>query len=60
MTPEAVHYSKASAMHSARAKVLMEAHAKHPERFVKKLPEAPKSPTAVWINKPIENEEVSH
>ena len=30
------------------------AYAAHPERFVRKHPEPPKLPTAVWINPPKE------
>jgi len=56
MTPEAVHYGDAPAIHSARAKVLIAAHAEHPERFVNKIPTPPALPTAVWINKPAEEE----
>ena len=35
------------------------AYAAHPERFVRKPPAPPRVPTAVWINKPEEREEVS-
>jgi putative transposase len=37
-----------------RADVLDAAYAAHPERFVRKPPEPPALPTAVWINEPKE------
>jgi putative transposase len=59
MTPEAVHYGRAPELRERRAKVLAAAYAAHPERFVRKPPAPPEVPTAVWINKPEEREEVS-
>jgi putative transposase len=35
--------------------VLDAAHAQHPERFVRKPPEPPALPGAVWINEPEED-----
>lgn len=63
MTPEQVHYGRAEKVTSARQKVLEEAYALHPERFVGKRPEAPKLPEEVWINEPKKdgsNNEVAH
>jgi transposase InsO family protein len=52
MTPAAVHYGHAPALHTARQGVLDIAYRTHPERFVHRAPVPPKLPTAVWINKP--------
>jgi putative transposase len=59
MTPEAVHYWRAPELTERRAEVLAAAYAAHPERFVRKPPAPPRVPTAVWINKPEDREEVS-
>jgi len=56
MTPEMVHYGLAEEVWKARQEVLLKAYAAHPERFVKKVPEPPRLPEAVWINQPIEAE----
>jgi putative transposase len=52
LTPETVHYGRAKRAISARQAVLDEAHARHPERFIRKPPKAPELPEAVWINPP--------
>jgi putative transposase len=52
LTPEMVHYGRASQVIEARQRVLDGAHALHPERFVRKPPTAPPLPEAVWINRP--------
>jgi putative transposase len=54
LTPADVHYGRAEAITSARAVVLDSAYAAHPERFVRKPPQPPCLPEAVWINKPID------
>jgi len=54
-TPADVHYGRAEAVRAKRAEVLTSAYAMHPERFVRKLPEPPPLPTAVWINEPKED-----
>lgn len=51
-TPEAVHYGLAAERNEHRARVLLEAQAARPERFVRKPPEPPALPQAVWINPP--------
>jgi putative transposase len=51
-TPEAVHYGLAAERNEHRARILLEAQAARPERFVRKLPEPPALPQAVWINPP--------
>ena len=53
MTPDQVHYGQADAVHEARQEVLNLAYAANPERFVKKSPNPPNKPTAVWINPPV-------
>ncbi|RIK04453.1 MAG: hypothetical protein DCC49_13385 [Acidobacteria bacterium] len=54
MTPEQVHYGRAGIVYERSAKVLAEAYAAHPERFVKGQPEPAALPDAVWINRPQE------
>jgi putative transposase len=51
-TPADVHYGRAQLVRQQRAVVLNAAYAEHPERFVRKPPEPPALPTAVWINEP--------
>jgi putative transposase len=53
-TPADVHYGRAEAVRDKRAIVLNDAYAIHPERFVRKPPQPPALPTAVWINQPEE------
>ncbi len=52
LTPAMVHYGKADVVIEQRQRVLKEAFEKHPERFVKGLPQHKQIPEAVWINKP--------
>ncbi len=52
MTPNQVHYGQADQIYAARQTILDSAFAKHPERFVKKPPQPPPKPIAVWINQP--------
>ena len=54
LTPAAVHDGRAATMRNARQQVLSAAYAAHPERFVRKRPQAPILPHAVWINPPKE------
>jgi len=54
MTPATVHYGQAAELTLKRQAVLMAAYEKYPERFVQGQPVAPKLPTAVWINPPLE------
>ena len=54
MTPAAVHDGRASTVRDARQRVLSAAYAAHPERFVRKPPQPPVLPHAVWINPPKE------
>ena len=52
LTPETVHYGLAEEVGRNRDVTLHEAYRLHPERFVRKVPESPKLPEAVWINPP--------
>jgi putative transposase len=52
MTPAAVHYGRAGALHDERARVLAAAFSANPERFVRGVPVPPAIPTAAWINRP--------
>jgi putative transposase len=54
-TPADVHYGRAELVRAQRADVLSAAYADHPERFVRKPPEPPALPMAVWINQPKED-----
>jgi putative transposase len=54
-TPADVHYGRAAAIRQQRAVILDAAYTAHPERFVRKHPEPPRLPTAVWINEPKED-----
>jgi putative transposase len=54
LTPADVHYGRAEQITLARGVVLDTAYAAHPERFVRKPPQPPRLPEAVWINKPID------
>lgn len=52
--PIDVHHGQADMVCAARAEILTAAHARHPERFVRRHPEPPTLPTTAWINKPAE------
>jgi len=52
LTPEMVHYGLAHEVSQARQETLRQAYRQHPERFVRKPPEPPRLPEAVWINPP--------
>ncbi len=52
LTPHDVHYGLADSRLEARAAVLMQAFADHPERFPRGLPQPSQLPQEVWINKP--------
>lgn len=54
--PIDVHYGRAETVREARADVLTDAYTRNPERFVRKHPQPPALPTAVWINKPDETD----
>jgi putative transposase len=52
LTPEDVHYGRAAAILAERQRVLDQAYAKKPERFVRARPRPLQLPDAVWINPP--------
>jgi len=52
MTPEAVHFGQAEKLIQYRHQTLQQAYQRHPERFVKGLPQPLAPPATVWINKP--------
>ena len=52
MTPSALHFGHATALNASRQRVLLSAHAKHPERFVRGIPKTISLPESVWINEP--------
>ena len=52
LTPHEVHYGLAADVIDNRQRVLTAACELHPERFVRKPPQHPKLPEAVWINPP--------
>jgi len=61
LTPEDVHYGRASKIIEGRTDVLRAAYEKHPERFKGKMPKPASLPDAVWINKPLpESDGVIH
>ncbi|WP_152989896.1 integrase core domain-containing protein, partial [Frankia sp. ACN1ag] len=57
LTPTAVHHGQAAAVHQARAAVLDNAYATHPERFVRRPPTPPALPQPAWINRPPDPED---
>lgn len=52
MTPHAVHYGSATALHQQRARTLDAAYLANPLRFKGIAPQPPALPTAAWINPP--------
>ena len=54
--PIDVHYGQAGQVLHERARVLTQAHIRHPERFVNKHPQPVALPAQAWINKPATDE----
>lgn len=52
LTPDQVHYGQADAVQAVRQQALNIAFHNTPDRFVRKVPQPPTLPTAVWINPP--------
>jgi putative transposase len=57
LSPADVHEGRAQAILQKRQQVLADAHAVHPERFVRGAPNVRQLPTASYINRPIIDEE---
>lgn len=57
LTPATVHYGQAAQLIAKRQAVLDAAFEIHPERFVRRAPQHPSLPEAVWINPPSSNKE---
>jgi putative transposase len=55
-TPSDVHYGRVQEVHQRRQAALDAAYQRHPNRFVRKPPEAALPPQAVWINPPNSSE----
>ena len=53
MTPDTVHHGLAPQIVAARQDTLLNAYARHPERFVRQPPRPPRLPEAAWINPPV-------
>ncbi len=51
-TPASVHHGTATEIRAQRQVTLDAAYAAHPHRFGNRRPQAPKLPTAAWINQP--------
>ena len=56
LKPSDVHHGRATEVLARRHEVSMAAYRRHPERFVKGPPALPTLPTAVWINRPEEQD----
>lgn len=52
MTPAAVHFGRAAALHAQRTQVLAAAYRAHPSRFKGRIPMPPELPEIVGINLP--------
>jgi putative transposase len=59
LTPATVHYRQTAPLIQQRQAVLDRAYQKHPERFVRRPPQHPSLPDAVWINPPASNKKNS-
>jgi putative transposase len=60
VTPFEVHHGLAQEVYQRRQQILRAAYRSHPERFVRKTPEPPPLPEAVWINPPAPSTDQSH
>lgn len=54
-TPSDVHHGHAATVSDTRVAIIATAYDTHTERFVRKPPEPPLLPAAVWINRPRRN-----
>ena len=53
LTPDDVHHGRAPVVLAQRQRILEDAWAAHPERFVRGMPKIKPLPETVWINPPI-------
>ena len=60
LTPAMVHYNQIALILEQRQTVLDAAYRVHPERFVRQAPKPAAVPTEVWINKPLNSNEITH
>lgn len=58
-TPADVYFGRVDDVTTTRAAALTAAYARHPERFVRKMPEPPALPAVAWINRPDDTQEVT-
>jgi len=58
-TPSEVHNGRVDEIHAIRQRVLDQAYARHPERFVSGPPVAKRPPECVYINRPKEEDDSS-
>ncbi len=56
MTPETVHYGRATELTGRRSLTLQAAFLENPNRFKGVMPQPPQVPTAAWINSPAKKE----
>ena len=52
MHPSTIHYGKTREVWQARQRIMQEAYAREPERFIRGVPKVPMPPRKVWINPP--------
>ena len=55
-----VHYNQTALILEQRQTVLDAAYRVHPECFVRQAPKPAAVPTEVWINKPLNSNEITH
>jgi putative transposase len=60
LTPTTVHYNQTALILEQRQTVLDAAYRVRPERFVHQAPKPAAVPTEVWINKPLNSNEITH
>ena len=53
LTPDDVHHHRARSVLEQRGRTLQAAWTRHPERFVRGIPEPEPFPEAVWITPPV-------
>ena len=52
-TPDDVHHNRTQSVLEQRGRTLQAAWTRHPERFVRGIPQPDPLPQAVWINPPV-------